>query len=93
MTLADPDAEHRPNHLRYHHRSTNFSEAFGDFHSVTAINLPGEGHTPHIEIRGLFGLRLDVTPEFLIALLRHAPGELAKLRYLRDMHDAVGGVE
>jgi hypothetical protein len=86
----EPD---RPNHLRFNHDSTRFSESFGNFHSVTAVNLPGVGHTAHIEIRAQFGLRIDVTPEFLIALLRDAPGELAKLRYLRDVHDAVGGVE
>jgi hypothetical protein len=94
MTLADardPQPPMRPNHLRFNHDSTHFSEDFGNFHSVTAVN--GVGHTAHIEIRALFGFRINVTPEFLIALLRDAPGELAKLRYLRDVHDAVGGVE
>jgi hypothetical protein len=89
----NPPPPTRPNHLRFNHDSTHFSEDFGNFHSVTAVNLPGVGHRAHIEIRALFGFRINVTPEFLIALLRDAPGELAKLRYLRDVHDAVGGVE
>jgi hypothetical protein len=82
---------HLPNHVRYHHDTTHFSEEFGEFHSVTPVNLIGADHDPHLEIRSLYGLRLDVTAKWLTELVRQAPAALAKLPYLPDVHDAVGG--
>jgi hypothetical protein len=84
----------RPNHIRFQHGSTHFAETFGGLYSITPICLTGDGHTPHLEIRTQFGLRMDVTPSFFAALLRDGRKALDKLPLaLRadDIHDAVGG--
>jgi hypothetical protein len=81
---------HLPNHLRYNSGSTHFSDECGDFHSVTAINLLGEGHVAHLEIRSCYGLRLDVSAKWLAELIRKAPEALAKMPMLPDIHDAAG---
>jgi hypothetical protein len=78
------------NHLRFQRESVHFSGDFGDLHSITPRNLVGEGHSTYLEIRTCYGLRLDVTPEWLAALVRQAPAALAKLPYLPEVHDAVG---
>jgi len=89
-----PSAEDvdRPNHVRFHHSTTHFSETFGGLYSVDAICLDGEGHTPHVEVRWRFGLRLDFDPEDLLDLYNEIPRALAKLKVpLGDvLHDAVG---
>lgn len=82
---------HLPHHLRYQHGSTHFSDDFGAFHSVTPINLIGEGHTAHLEIRSCYGLRLDVSAQWLTELVRQAPAALAKMPFIPEqIHDAVG---
>ena len=88
MNYADrPD--HLPNHLRCQHGSTHFNDDFGAFHSVTPICLVGEGHVAHLEIRSCYGLRLDVSAEWLTELVRRAPEALAKMPFIPDVHDAV----
>lgn len=90
MSVNGHHPDRPSNHLRFHHGSTNFADVFGDFHSVTPVNLVGEGHVPHLEIRTTHGLRLDVTVKWLTELVRDAPAALAKMPYLPDIHDAVG---
>jgi hypothetical protein len=88
MTLnGHPD--HLPNHLRYQHGTTRFSDDFGALHSVTPVSLIGPGHTPHLEIRSCYGLRLDVSAAWLSELVRLAPEALAKLPFIPDVHDAI----
>jgi len=81
---------HPPNHLRYQREAVHFSGDFGDLHSITPRNLVGEGHTAYLEIRTCHGLRLDVTPQWLIDLVRQAPEALAKMPFIPEVHDAVG---
>lgn len=81
----------RPNHVHYHDGSTHFGDTFGGLHSVTPVSLTGNGHNAHIEVRTLFGLRLDLTPGFFAALLRDGPAALAKLPMVPACDDAVGG--
>jgi hypothetical protein len=82
---------HLANRLRFGRGSTHFSTDFGELYSVTPVNLIGEGHSPHLEIRSSYGLRLDVSAKWLAELVRRAPEALAKLPVIPDMHDAVGG--
>lgn len=89
MILNGQHPEHLPNHLRYQHGSTHFADDFGAFHSVTPVNLVGPEHEPHLEIRSCYGLRLDVSAEWLTALCLLAPAALAKLPIIPDVHDAV----
>ena len=82
------------NHVHFGHDGVVFGASFGDFHSVTSVNIPGNGHHPHIEVRSKFGLRLDLSPEFAVALIRELPAAIAKVslpRNVRHIRDAVGG--
>lgn len=76
--------------MRFNHGTTHFSDHFGPLHSVTPINLPGEGHVPHIELRFMYGARLDLIPETFAQILRAGPAALAKLPLIPDVHEAVG---
>jgi len=82
--------DHLPNHLRYNNGTTHFADDFGELHSITPICLTGAQHHPHLEIRSMYGLRLDVSAEWLTALVREAPAALAKMPLTPDIHDAVG---
>lgn len=90
MSLNGQHPDHLPNHVRYQHGTTHFSDHFGALHSVTPVNLIGEGHVAHLEIRSCYGLRLDVSAEWLTALCRVAPAALAKMPFIPEIHDAVG---
>lgn len=82
-------SDDRPNMLHYHHLTTNFSEQFGGLYSVTPVNLTGEGHRAHIELRFRFGARFDLMPEDFAALLQQGPAAMAKLPLIPDVHDAI----
>lgn len=87
--MTHPRPEHLPNHIHYGHGPTHFADDFGELYSITPVNLVGEGHVAHLEIRSRYGLRLDVSAEWLTALVRQAPAALAKLPLIPDVHDAV----
>ena len=64
---------------------------FGPVRSVTPIHFPGFGHKPHVECRFEGGVRMDVTPQDLVAFIRQAQEALAKLPHVPELSDHVGG--
>lgn len=96
MTTNGQDSS-RKNHLHYRHTEytpghsyeQKFDTQFGGLCRVTPISIPGLGHDPHIECRFRYGLRLDLSPEEVVELLRQLPEALAKLPYLPELNDAV----
>ena len=83
----------KPNHVRLHSGETSFGESFGSVKHVTPIHFAGPGHSPHLEVRFMGGLRLDLTPQTFVELLREGQAALAKLPHWPDCADSVGGVE
>lgn len=57
---------------------------FGDIHSMTAVNLPGSGHHPHVAVRFRGGLTLDFDPSTAAELARRLPEALASLPGFRQ---------
>jgi hypothetical protein len=83
----------RPNHLKMQSGETMFGTSFGPISHVAPIHFPGNGHTPHLECRFVGGLRIDMTPQSFIELLREGQAALAKLPYPPCIQDSVGGTE
>lgn len=68
---------------------THFAHHFGDVASVTPICLPGNGHTPHVDVRFSGSVRLEFSPETLAELCRRGVEALAMLPFIPDVHDAI----
>ena len=79
-----------PNSLVFNHDQL-FKAHFGAVHSVTPICLPGDGHRPYVDVHFIGGLRLELSPSAMAEICRRGVEALAKLPYLPDIHDAVGG--
>lgn len=82
----------RPNSVHLH-GDTTFGHHFGGIYSVTPICLPGVGHVPHVDVRFLFGLLLQLSPGTAMDLARELERAVAKLPVVPDVHDAIGGGE
>lgn len=69
----------RPNLIHFHRGSTTFGEDFGPISHVTPVHHGGNGHRPHVQVRAVGGLMLDMTPETLLQLLCEGKAALRKL--------------
>lgn len=76
-----------PNHAHLHAGETSLGFSFGLLRSVTPIHFGGLGHAPHLEARFSGGLRIDLTPEVLVALIRQGTEALALLPFPPNIHD------
>lgn len=75
-----------PNHLvRNHDGYTSFN--FGLLHSVTPMVLCPH---PHVDLRFVGGLKLELTPLTVRALSLQLPGAVVRLGFIPDVHDAIG---
>jgi hypothetical protein len=73
----------RPNHVHVS-GDASFGTSFGSLHSVTAVNLTGVDHHPHIDARFLFGLRIELTQADAMRLERELHLALATLPIAPD---------
>lgn len=69
----------RPNRIHFARGSTTFGEDFGPVSHVTPIHFAGNGHVPHLQIRCVGGLLLDMTPQTFLQLLCEGKAALRKL--------------
>lgn len=86
----------RPNRIHFARGSTTFSEDFGPVSHVTPIHYSGNGHKPHLQVRTVGGLMLDMTPETFVQLLCEGRAAMAKLPRWSDCSGALadlGGEE
>jgi hypothetical protein len=72
-----------PNRLALHNDMT-IGFRFGHMHSMTPINLPGDGHHPVVKVRFRGGLTLDFDPSTAAELARRLPEALASLPGFRQ---------
>ena len=68
-----------PNHIKLQLGEVVNGFPFGEVRSVTPIHFAGTGHKPHLEARFDGGVRIDLTPEAVVAFIQHAQRALAKL--------------
>ena len=92
VAVVGVSADH-PNHVKLQRGEIVTGFAFGPVRSVQPIHFPGFGHKPHVECRFEGGVRVDLTPQDLVALIRQATEALAKLPAVPDFSDHVGGQE
>jgi hypothetical protein len=69
---------------------TSFHHHFGAVHSVTPVCL-GMGHTAHVDVRFVGGVKMEFSPDAVAELARRFPEALASLPFIPELHDAVGG--
>lgn len=61
------------------HGDVTLGFRFGEVRSVTPVNLPGNGHHPHIRVRYRGGLTVDYSPAAATELARRFPEALAHM--------------
>jgi hypothetical protein len=66
---------------------------FGGVHSMTPLNLPGEGHRPMVSIRFRGGVVVDFDPVTATELARRLPAVLAFLPTIPDVSGAAVDLE
>lgn len=82
-----------PNHFRRNGEKSGAWARFGVIHSITPINLPGEGHTPRVSIRFRGGVTVDLDPATATELARRLPALLAFMPVVADVSGAVADLE
>lgn len=68
-----------PNRLHLCSGETTIGASFGGLYSITPIDFPANGHTPHVDVRFVGGARFTLTPATFAELLWDGPAALAKL--------------
>lgn len=82
-----------PNHIRHNGDKSGSWVRFGVIHSITPINLPGEGHSPRVSIRFRGGVTVDLDPATATELARRLPALLAFMPVIPDVSGAVADLE
>lgn len=80
-----------PNHLHLGGDVT-VGARFGTLVNCHPVNLAGQGHTPHIEARFTFGLKLELDRATAVAFARALTESVESLPFsATDVHDATAG--
>lgn len=78
-----------PNSI-HHSGDVTFGSRFGGLVNCHPVNLAGQGHTPHIEARFQYGIRLEFDRATASEFARALTESVNALPFLAsDIHDAV----
>lgn len=78
-----------PNHFRFNAGQNGSYARFGPICSVTPICIPGEGHTPRINVHFRGGVSMDFDTATATELARRLPEAIAALPVIPNVSGAL----